>query len=139
MAVKSDALDILFSRCVRERANWVCEHCEKCFKHDRHSLQCAHIVGRRVIRLRHDPLNALALCASCHSYFTDRPLEFASFCLGYIGGSLRDELYRLSNEVHKRPKGWKKEARAHYRAELARMDELRKGGDDGYLEFTGFW
>ena len=139
MAVKSDALDQLFSRLVRERANWICEHCEKDFRHDTVQLQCAHIVGRRILRLRHDPRNAVALCASCHHYFTDRPLEFASWIAYRLGDVIPEELRRLANEVHRRHKDWKKEARKHYREELKKIEEKRKKGDMGYIDFVGYW
>jgi len=139
VAIKRDALDALFSDLIRERVNWTCEKCERNFAHERVQLQCAHIVGRRVLLLRHDPRNAVALCASCHHYFTDRPLEFAGWVRGHIGDTIPDELKRLSNVVHKKHKTWKKEARAHYREELKKMEQKRKDGDVGYLEFVGYW
>lgn len=139
VSVKSDALDQLFSRLVRERVNWTCEKCNVNFAHDKHSLQCSHIVGRRVLLLRHDPRNANALCASCHHYFTDRPLEFSGWVRSHIGDTIADELQRLSQVVHKRHKDWKKEARAHYREEWKKMEQKRLDGDTGYLEFTGYW
>lgn len=40
------------------------------------NLQCAHIVSRSYLATRLDPENALALCRSCHVYYTNHPLEW---------------------------------------------------------------
>lgn len=57
--------------------------CEKCGK--RTNLQCAHIISRRYANTRTDPENAFCLCAGCHRYFTDWPLEFQKFVEETIG------------------------------------------------------
>ena len=139
MALKRDALDALFSDLIRERNGWNCEHCGKNFAHDTLNLHCAHVIGRRITRLRHSPNNAIACCATCHHYFTDRPMEWTAFIRNKFGDTVMDELVRLSNMSCKFPKGWKKEARAHYRQEQAAMKEKRMAGDTGYLEFVGYW
>lgn len=64
--------DRLFSLVVRSRGR-----CEKCGKAD--TLQTAHIISRRYVAIRTDEANAFCLCAACHYYFTDHPVEFASF------------------------------------------------------------
>ena len=136
MAIKRTALDALFSDLIREGANWTCECCGS---KDRGKKQCAHIISRKVVRLRHDPLNAVCLCAACHAYFTDRPSAFGDFVKNLIGPDDHDWLVRTSNEVHKRPKGWEKDARAHYRKELKTMREKRAGGVTQDLQFEGYW
>ena len=137
--MKRDALDALFSDLVRESALWTCESCQKHLGHDTMNMHCAHIIGRRVTRLRHDPRNAMCLCSTCHHYYTDRPMEWTAFVRKTCGDVLMDELVRLSNEVCKFPKGWKVEARAHYRKEMERLKAARAENYMSRFEFVGFW
>jgi len=139
MAIKRDLLDALFSDLVRERNGWICEHCGKDYAYEPINCHAAHIIGRRITRLRHDPRNALCLCATCHHYFTDRPTEWTVFVRKKIGDGVMDELQQLSNKVCKFPRGWKKEARKHYREEAARIKALRMAGDSSYADFVGYW
>lgn len=69
--------DKFFSLYIRDRDR-ICqtrnlrpESCER----DRF-LQCAHIVSRSYLATRLDPGNALGLCRSCHTYYTNHPLEW---------------------------------------------------------------
>lgn len=39
-------------------------------------LQCAHIVGRAIMRLRWDTANALSLCAGHHVFYTNNPEQW---------------------------------------------------------------
>ena len=57
--------------------------CEKCGSV--HALQCAHIISRKYGNTRTDLNNAFCLCASCHMYFTDNPVEFGTFTIDKIG------------------------------------------------------
>jgi predicted restriction endonuclease len=57
--------------------------CMKCGHTD--SLQCAHIISRKYGHTRTDLDNAFCLCASCHMYFTDNPVEFGQFTIDQIG------------------------------------------------------
>ena len=43
------------------------------------NLQCAHIHTRSYSATRLDPENAVALCRSCHVFFTQRPREWRYF------------------------------------------------------------
>lgn len=45
------------------------------------ALQCAHIVSRRYLCTRWDFDNAVCLCASCHLYYTHRPLEWEAWVI----------------------------------------------------------
>lgn len=62
--------DRLFSEQVRNRDR----RCRNCGSFER--LQCAHIISRSYKSIRIDPDNAVALCASCHVFFTHRPIEW---------------------------------------------------------------
>ena len=57
--------------------------CERCGKTT--NLQCAHIVSRRYANTRTDLDNAFCLCAGCHRYFTEWPVEFHQFVESTIG------------------------------------------------------
>lgn len=43
-------------------------------------LQWAHVHSRRYHAIRHDPRNAVVLCAGHHAYYTHRPLEWEQWC-----------------------------------------------------------
>lgn len=63
------ACDTLFSKIVRSRG-----FCENCGATD--NLQCAHGISRRYRNIRWAEDNAFCLCASCHVFYTHRPLEW---------------------------------------------------------------
>lgn len=56
------------------RSIGICEHCG-----GNNALQCAHILSRRYTATYTDLRNAFCLCASCHHYFTDHPVDFGKF------------------------------------------------------------
>lgn len=64
--------DRLFSGLIRQLG-----YCQSCGSTTH--LQCAHIHSRRYVRVRWDRLNAVCLCAGCHLYYTDNPVEFAAW------------------------------------------------------------
>lgn len=55
-------------------------------------LHCAHIYSRRYALTRCDFDNALCLCAGCHHFYTDRPLDFYSFIEDMFGKEFIDQL-----------------------------------------------
>lgn len=65
--------DMLFSRLIRER-DGCCVRCNSTT-----GLQCAHIISRSYKSIRTHDDNAVALCQSCHVFFTHRPLEWIDF------------------------------------------------------------
>ena len=75
--------DRYFSLWIRRR-DGVCQStrltghgAERCTRES--NLQCAHIHTRSYSATRLDPENAVALCRSCHVFFTQRPLEWKVF------------------------------------------------------------
>lgn len=66
--------DRIFSKYVRER-DGECQAKDEIFP-CKGNLQCAHILSRRYATTRCHQLNAIALCASHHIYWTHRPLEW---------------------------------------------------------------
>jgi len=92
---KKAKADRLFSLKIRERD----KGCQSCGSTDR--LQCAHIFSRRYHSIRWYLLNALALCAKCHTFFTHHPAEWEQFCRHEYLGSPEtwDQLRMLALEV----------------------------------------
>jgi hypothetical protein len=81
--------------------------CEKCGSG--HVLQCAHIISRKYSWTRTDLDNAFCLCASCHRFFTDNPVEFGIFTIDKIGDDMFDELILKRNSIDKFD--WEEEAK----------------------------
>lgn len=83
--------DQIFSLIIRSR-----RECEKCgvtcpcdTAPKRHTtgcpLQTSHIMSRRYSATRTLETNAQSLCAKCHRYFTDNPIEFGKWIAESIG------------------------------------------------------
>ena len=141
MGIKRDALDAIFSDCIRAAANCCEAHGEpmlygntRCAE----NLECAHIHSRRHQFLRHEPLNAVALCGAHHRWYTDHPTEFTAWLRRYLGEDHLEILREKLTVKHKWLKGMKAEARAHYRNEYKHIVERRCNGETGKLQFKGY-
>jgi len=66
--VKLRKTDNLFSRYIRGRANWKCEHpsCGKDYRNNPQGLHCSHYWSRSRESTRFDEENAIALCFYHH-------------------------------------------------------------------------
>ena len=142
MAIKRDKVDAIFSKLIRERADWSCERCGKHFPSrggkEAMGLHCSHLYSRRHTRTRHDPDNAVAHCFTCHQWLGENPVDFANWIEDYIGVG---RLEILSEKAHSECKMTKKDKEAQYqhlKAEYSRMMALREEGQQGRIEFTGF-
>ena len=80
--------DTHFSKYVRLRDG----QCQNCGTAD--NLQCAHLISRRYKSIRTSASNAVALCRSCHVFFTHRPLEWAQWIVDRFGQDYYDRLIR---------------------------------------------
>jgi hypothetical protein len=136
--IKTTPADKYFSLCIRERAGWRCERCGRV----KDSLQCAHIFGRANKAVRLEPLNAFALCFSCHLFFTANPMRFAIFVHRKLNideyGILNEKSLNITigKEVVQAVKSG--EAAKHYKTEYKRMLSVRAEGVTGRLEFSGY-
>lgn len=90
--IKRTPEDALFSRYVRARAGF---HCEACGTHG--TLEAAHIFGRRHAQIRCDEANCVALCHSCHRYYTENPADFTDWIRSNMGGQHIDALRERRN------------------------------------------
>ena len=121
MKVRRKKLDIIFSNLVRERANWYCQASSVNKRHEPGTLDCAHIMGRRSVRLRWDPRNAVALARKEHIYFTEHPFDWRDWCVDQFGEERIDELRLLSNGHVKWTPKQREEIYQHYKLEYDKM------------------
>lgn len=91
------AADRIFSEIIRSVG-----YCENCFrKPPLVQLQCAHIISRRYSNTRVDIRNAMCLCAGCHRYYTDHPVEFSKFVQRSWAAEFYDDTYAKSQSSSK--------------------------------------
>ena len=139
MAVKRDKYDRIFSKLVRERVDWTCEHCGKYVPEgERQAFHCAHIHGRKSRATRWDANNALGLCASCHYHFTDHPDDFSRWCRKYLGDGYMDMLSEKAHSIRKWTKAEKEEMYQHYKNEYEEMMKQRRMGVTGRITFLNY-
>lgn len=81
MKVRTTALDRLFSQYIRARAGHRCEYSSEIGG----LMDCAHILSRRFVHTRWDPLNAVCLARRHHMYFTERPHEWTDWTRRQLG------------------------------------------------------
>jgi hypothetical protein len=84
-----DKADTLFSRFIRNRDG----QCQAVGDHAG-ILQCAHIIIRSYHAIRFEPMNAVALCAGHHVYFTERPVHWEEWVKLQIGPTEYERLRR---------------------------------------------
>jgi hypothetical protein len=121
MAIKREACDDWFSKCVRARDTW----CMRCGRED--TLQAMHIVGRRNKAVRWSLDNAVTGCAACHRYFTENPIAFHDWLRSLYGDGHLDLLREKSQAILKTNEALRKEIAKHYREEFRRWE-----ADDSY-------
>ena len=133
--VKRTKHDAVFSDLVRERADFRCERCGEHLRHNPVRLHCSHIVSRKYKRLRYEPLNAVAHCASCHAYLTDRPNEFGRWVEDYLGKAASDRLTELSQVIGRFSKPQLEDIYQNMKASLQHMRQERDAGATGRIDF----
>ena len=137
--MKRDRRDIVFSKLIRERANWTCERCGKYYPEGlRQGLDCSHFYGRRHRSTRWHPDNAFAHCRGCHQYLGSNPAIFAEFTRAALGDTRYDWLRERHNEIKKYTKAELEEIYQHLKSELERIEKLRFDGEQGYLEIVAY-
>ena len=112
-----------------------CQACGVNKRFEPATLDCAHIMGRRSVALRWHPCNAVALCRSCHIFFTEHPFDWADWCRDQIGGDLVAELRLVSNQPVKWTEKVRDEIYLHYKAELKKMEAERAKGNGLIIDF----
>ena len=139
MPVKRDILDALFSDLVRERANWCCEACGRCFgPSERQGLHCSHHISRRYNATRWCPVNAAAHCASCHHRFSDDPVLHGEWIIGHIGEQNYRNLKLAAERITPLKKHEREDIRKTLKDQFADMRKQRVNGHAGRIEFDGW-
>lgn len=124
------AIDKPFSYCIRERDNRVCKACGV----RREYPDCAHIKRREHMSTRWHPQNAICLCRSCHRYFTVNPDAWDEFCEKLFGDGYMSEIQQMSHQPLRLYKKGRREMYEHWRAEMFRIQALRRDGHHGPIE-----
>ena len=117
MAIKRDAADSWFSKCVRHRAGWKCEHCGAQYTQSDTGLHAAHIYGRANKSSRWDLGNCVALDYACHQRFTANPVDFHKWLLSYLGQGHMDLLNERRRKILKTNKELRADIAKHYKSE----------------------
>ena len=123
MGIKRDEADRWFSKCIRLRHDWHCEHCGRQYDESSTGLHCAHIYGRANKSTRWDAGNCVSLDYGCHQRFTANPLDFHNWLHSYLGEGHMELLRERRNQILKTNKALRAEIAAHYRQEFRRMTE----------------
>jgi hypothetical protein len=136
--MKLTPADTYFSHCVRERASWCCEKCGKYYAPPTKGLQCAHFVTRGNWATRFLPMNAYALCSSCHFYMDGNPYIFTQWVERKLGPDLFGILMEKSNDLMrgKDARHLVKDIATWYKSEYDRMLQIRAEGVQGRIEFV---
>ncbi|MGI9489068.1 MAG: hypothetical protein ACR2RF_24925 [Geminicoccaceae bacterium] len=141
MKTRRDKLDDIFSKLVRERANWTCEaQLPKCMGYfpegpGRRMLHCSHFFSRRKQSTRFDPENAAAHCFSCHKKLEENPLDFAEWVKAHLGNGTAEKLRIRSATIVKRNKADKEDLYQDMKAAWDDLQARRRAGETGRLEF----
>lgn len=140
--MKRTPADIVFSKCIRERANWTCERCERYFPEGiaRAGLDCSHYHGRGAWATRFFSKNAIANCYGCHSYLGTHRDKFDELMIKIFGQDTLDLLLKLKNNTAnaKYLKKNKKDVARHFREQHKIMEKKRNDGFTGYLLFEDY-
>ena len=116
MAIKREACDDWFSKCVRHRDRHLCQYCSK------EGTDCAHIYGRARKSVRWSMDNAVTLCRYHHQWFTSNPVAFTDWLTKLYGEGHMDILREKANALLKTNKLLRKEISDHYRAEFRKAE-----------------
>lgn len=97
--IKITPADSWFSKCIRARAKWRCERCEKQYDQSSTGLHCSHYFGRGNWSTRFDPDNCEALCFGCHAEMGANPHDHRLRILRKLGGGAYDLLNERRNDT----------------------------------------
>lgn len=140
--IKRTPADDWFSKCVRMRSNFTCDHCGTVFPGLTRELHCSHFEGRSNHSIRFDIDNGFAHCASCHKHLASHPGEFTRSVERLIGSGRVDMVLQKKHDTslgRMAKRGIKDGSIAeHYRNEFRRMEKMRTGGIIERIEFENW-
>lgn len=122
MKIKLDKADKIFSKFIRERADWKCEYCGKDYRDNPQGLHCSHYWGRGREGTRFEPDNCAALCFYHHRLLGhgDARDEYKQMMIDRLGQKRFDEL-----EVQARTY-CKRDRKMSYLIAKGLLDDLQK-------------
>lgn len=147
--IKTTPADKWFSLCVRCRTNWTCEYKAMHFPDPsgRKGLHCSHFYGRGNWSTRFDPMNAFAHSYGSHQLLGSNAKLFAGWALEKMGKmefdslvcrSLDTKIGREYRKANKLKEGRTTALAAHFKREYEKMEEMRKDGITGRIEFSSY-
>ena len=136
--IKRTPADDAFSKCVRERNDYICERCNAVHQRGSGGLHCSHIYSRshRTIRWAGD--NAQALCFACHQWYGKNPADSGLWINDLMGEGCMAILREKLNSKVKVPKIEEKDIAKHYREQLRILEKRRAEGETGRIEFESY-
>lgn len=139
MALKRDALDAVFSDCVRESFDWRCARCGREFPDRKgQDVHCSHYFSRKFNATRWFPDNAACLCAPCHAIVGADPHEHSTFFQRILGPDRYGWLVRRKQQIVRYRAVDKKAMRSHFRQQLESMLAQRAEGVTGMISFAAY-
>ena len=140
--IKRTPADDWFSKCVRIRSNYTCDHCGIVFPGLDRNLHCSHGYGRSNWSVRFDIDNAYAHCASCHKKLGGNPFDFFASVEKLIGRGRIEMVMEKRRDLglgRMARRGDKDGSiRDHYKAEFERMEKMRRDGNIERIEFENW-
>lgn len=139
MKVKRDKIDDVFSKVIREAADWTCDCCGRQVPDDKKmSLHASHYMSRRHSATRFDPNNVFAHCFSCHQKLGENPSEFYRWYCSEMGEGMESLIREKAMGICKRSKADKEGLYRHFKLELTRIRAERAEGAQGKIPVVGY-
>ena len=140
MKLKRTTADYWFSKCVRLRANYICQGCGNKYEENSRALHCSHFFSRAKKAVRYDGNNAFAHCFYCHQMFGSNPYYFVQHYVDMYGKDLLSILQEKSENMSlgKRAHKEKKEISKHYRCEANKLIQIRESGNSEWIDFVSW-
>lgn len=128
--------DLAFSKCVKERADYKCEHCGTSYRENDAGLDCSHNFSRAYKAIRYHPDNAFALCYHCHKFWWhSNPIDSAEWAVKKLG---KDKIRNLRKLRENNIEPNQERVAAYYSLVYQQMKKLREQGKTGRIEFDNF-
>jgi len=134
MAIKISAADKIFADCVKAAYDYTCEVCGI-----QGRMETSHIHSRAHRNIRWCKDNAIPKCHTCHRWWHQNPTESGIWFRKKYGDHFADLLVEKKNLYVKVSKiEEKKEIAKHYREQLKIIEDKRKEGQTGYIDFISY-
>lgn len=123
---KQATLDALFSKLVRELADYRCEVCGRSYRHEPGGLHCSHHLSRSHGATRWQLSNASAKCLECHAKMDRNPLLHVDWIRERLGVEKYEALKARGNELMKMTDKDRKELAVELREQLKEAERLNR-------------